>query len=232
LSLDLREKDTTGKLSVVVPSLQKIVIETPSLEYLKFGDHNAYDHYCLIENMPNLIEAYIEVALPNINSLIESITHVKRLTICSEAMYDGSFVFIQLEHLELCTCNTIAPDLLVRLLKESSNLQVLDVSMMEVSLFVKQLFVLSDAQNGFSPNSCNQPSPVPECMLSSLQTFKWLDYTGEPTERDLVVYILQNAVHLKTTRITLNECHVPKSEMIKELARSSRASTKCQLIFD
>ncbi|CAF2047738.1 unnamed protein product [Brassica rapa] len=64
-------------------------------------DHNRNDHYCLIENMPYLIEAYVDVELDDINGLIGSITSVKRLAICSEAMCDEGFVFNQLEHLEV-----------------------------------------------------------------------------------------------------------------------------------
>lgn len=78
----------------------------------------------------------------------------------------------------------------------------------------------------------NQPSTVPECMLSSLQSLNWWMYTGEPQERDIVVYILKHAVHLKTVTIKSSESADPKFEMLKELARSSRASAACQLIFD
>lgn len=78
----------------------------------------------------------------------------------------------------------------------------------------------------------NQPNTVPECMLSSLETLNWSAYSGTPAERDLAVYILKNAVHLKTTTITSDDEDVPKFEMIKELALSSRGSTTCQLMFD
>ena len=78
----------------------------------------------------------------------------------------------------------------------------------------------------------NQPSTVPECLLSSLQSLNWLEYTGEPQERDIVVYILKHALHLKTSTITLTESDFTKLDMIKELARSSRASTTCELMFD
>jgi len=52
----------------------------------------------------------------------------------AQAMYDGGFVFNQLKHLKLCTCKQHSLDLLVRLLKDSSKLQGLE---MHVSLFVK-----------------------------------------------------------------------------------------------
>lgn len=68
--------------------------------------------------------------------------------------------------------------------------------------------------------------------MSSLQTFNWSGYLGRPLERDLAVYILQNACHLKTLIISSDDSYIPRLEMIKELSLSSRASTTCQLIFD
>lgn len=67
-------------------------------------------------------------------------------------MYDEGFVFNQLEHLKLCKCKEHSPDLLVRLLKDSSNLQQLDIFHMDdyVSLFVELLLSLSDAQYDFN----------------------------------------------------------------------------------
>ncbi|KAL1206206.1 FBD-associated F-box protein [Cardamine amara subsp. amara] len=233
LLVDLPENGTMGKLTVVFPSLQSlslfipydysidgIVIQTPSLKYFKLKDHKCESHYCLIENMPNLIEAYVDVEFPNINSLIGSITSVKRLEICSVHVYDEGFVFNQLEHLEVCrSCNKkCSPNLLVRLLKDSPNLQVLD------------LFVMKYHQHIDYMEYWNQPSTVSECM-SSLQTFNWIEYSGEPEERDVAVYILENALHLKTATIEHFERYVPKLEVIKELARSSRASSKCKLMF-
>ena len=60
----------------------------------------------------------------------------------AQAMYDGGFVFNQLKHLKLCRCKGHSSDLLVRLLKDSSNLQALDLSEMDVSLFVKLFFLV------------------------------------------------------------------------------------------
>ncbi|KAF2588813.1 hypothetical protein F2Q70_00040885 [Brassica cretica] len=169
LMVDLHDYDYTGKLSIVVPSLQSLslfipyrreidgfVIETPSLKYFKlrddsWHDHYSYfklmdynEHYCLIENMPNLIEAYLDVDCPDIKDLIGSITSVKRLSICSKVhcvqdMLDEGFVFNQLEHLEVCLCMEHSSNQLFRLLKASSNLKRLDISLMRVSLFVDSL---------------------------------------------------------------------------------------------
>ena len=78
----------------------------------------------------------------------------------------------------------------------------------------------------------NQPSTVPECILSSLQSLSWSKYTGEPQERDIMGYILKHAVYLKTATIKSFESEVPKFDMLKELSLSSRASATCQLMFD
>ncbi|CAG7865574.1 unnamed protein product [Brassica rapa] len=232
LMVDLHDYDDTGKLSIVVPSLQSLslfipyrheidgfMIETPSLKYFKLRDDSWHDHYSLIGNMPFLVEAYVDVDLPVINSVIRSITSVKRLTICSQDMLDEGFVFNQLEHLEVCLCTLLFSNQLVRLLNASSKLKRLDIS-------------LTDGHVPRDMDDWNQPSTVPECLLSSLQSLNWLEYTGEPQERDIVVYILKHALHLKTATITLTESDFTKLDMIKELARSSRASTTCELMFD
>ena len=58
-------------------------------------------------------------------------------------------------------------------------------------------------------------------------------YKGEPQEKDIMIYILEHALHLKTATIkSSSESDVPKFEMLKELALSSRASTTCKLMFE
>lgn len=94
------ENDDMDLLTVNVPSLQSLslcipsdsgclfnellVINAPSLKYLKLEDLADFGHSCMIENMPNLEEAYVDVRYPDISSHIGLITSVKRLTICSE----------------------------------------------------------------------------------------------------------------------------------------------------
>ncbi|KAG2322421.1 hypothetical protein Bca52824_015634 [Brassica carinata] len=210
LVVDLRENDTMGTLIVSVPSLQSLslyiprgydidgyVINTPSLKYFKLMDHSYESHDCLIENMPYLIEAYVDCFHPDINSLVGSITPVKRLAICLETMLDEGFVFNQLEHLEVCVCKDDSPNKLFRPFKASPNLQGLHI------------FFIEDS------------------------TKSQMDVVHRRTKtRDIVVYILKHAVHLKTATIKSYQWDVPKLEMIKELALSSRASTACQLMFD
>lgn len=108
LLVDLHDDDDNmGKFTIIVPSLQSLslyipylyaidgyVIKTPSLKYIKLKDHNSNSHYCLVESMPNLIEAYVDVEFPDIKSLIGSIKSAKRLEICSEVYFSfNSFVY-------------------------------------------------------------------------------------------------------------------------------------------
>ncbi|KAJ4895901.1 FBD-associated F-box protein [Raphanus sativus] len=225
--------DTLKKLTVVAPALQSLslfipynhelneyVIETPSLKYFKFVDYSDYDHYGLIENMPYLTEAYVDCCCPDIYSLVNSITSVKSLTICSEAILNG-LVFDQLEHLEVCLCTVLSSNQLVRLLNATSKLKRLDISLMD------------DHDPHQDMDHWNEPSTVPECLLSSLQRFSWSTYTEKPQERAILGYILKHAVYLKTATIKSSESDVRKHEMmIEELALSSRASTTCQLMFE
>lgn len=221
--------DNMVKFIVIVPSLQRLtvnipedidefVIDTPSLKYFKIDYCNYKRHHCLIEYMPKLEEAYVEVSFDDIyiERFIKPITSVKRLTLCIEGVYGGDgFVFNHLEHLQLCICNEYNSDeIVVRLLKDSPNLRVLDLFKME-------------CHDTIGLYCWNRPRTVPECILSSLQTFKCSGYLGTLGERDLVIYILKNANHLKTATILF-----PTVDMKKELTLSSRASNACQLVFD
>ncbi|ANM69359.1 F-box/RNI-like/FBD-like domains-containing protein [Arabidopsis thaliana] len=126
--------------------------------------------------------------------------------------YGDGFVFNQLEHLTLCVCRGDSPSLLGQLLKDSPNLRILEISVMEDHV--------DDV--GISLDGWNQPSSVPECLLSSLQIFKWPQYLGRPEDRDIAVYILKNARHLKKTTILADRCErfVTQRRMIKELLQA------------
>lgn len=51
-----------------------------------------------------------------------------------------------------------------------------------------------------------------------------------PRDRDIAVYILKNACHLKKATFLVDTV-VPKLEMIKVLRLSPRASSTCPLVF-
>ncbi|ESQ28677.1 hypothetical protein EUTSA_v10019567mg, partial [Eutrema salsugineum] len=182
---------TMRKFTVIVPSLQILSLYIPDDGAFDGFDYNGESHYCLIENMPKLREADVDVVFPNIKSLIESITSIKRITICSfKAVYGEGLVFNQLQHLKICLCSNYSGNLIVRFLKHSPNLRVLD------------LFIMGGDHQPTDMFSWDQPSNVPECVLSSLQIFNWSGYKGEPKERDLAVYILKNACRLMTFTIS------------------------------
>uniref|UniRef100_A0A1J3GFP9 FBD-associated F-box protein n=1 Tax=Noccaea caerulescens TaxID=107243 RepID=A0A1J3GFP9_NOCCA len=199
--------------------LDRLEIDAPSLKYLKLVDLNGGSESCLIENMPVLEEAYVDVRYDDMESLIGTITYVKRLTICSRALYGDGFVFSQLEDLKLCDCSVGASMLLSRLLIDSPNLRALNIFQMKKHYDTDM-------------DLWNQPSHVPACFESSLQSFSWSGYLGGVQDRDVAVYVLKWANCLKTATISSNEQYVPKLEMLKDLSVSSRASTACQLFFD
>lgn len=82
-----------GMINVSIPSLLRLslqipydglldglVIDTPSLKYLKLEDYDKeYLPSCLIEDLPQLEEAYLDVNYRDVERLIGSITSVKRL---------------------------------------------------------------------------------------------------------------------------------------------------------
>ncbi|XP_019089260.1 PREDICTED: FBD-associated F-box protein At5g38590-like [Camelina sativa] len=237
LSVLLYEGNDIKEFTIIVPSLQSLwifiaknlhvdgyVIDTPSLNYLKLEDWNYFQHHCFIKNMPKLREAFVSVfEFPDLKCLIRSIRFVKRLRICSQDVYGDGFVFNQLEHLNLCVCKEDSLNLLGQLLKDSPNLRVLNMFLDEEH---------EDDQEHDCMVCWNQPSPVPKCLLSSLQIFNWSGYLGTPQERDIVVYILENACHLKVVTISFPPSLFLTLDMLKELAFSPRASTTCQLVLN
>ncbi|XP_020873182.1 FBD-associated F-box protein At5g38590-like isoform X2 [Arabidopsis lyrata subsp. lyrata] len=208
LSVDFYEHDKTKEFSIIVPSLQSLSIlipydlfldgyeiDTPSLKFLKLVNLNHRKHYSLIKNMPKLKEAYVRVEsskLKILNNAIGPVTSVKRLTICSEGVYGDGFVFKHLEHLNLCVCKRKFPNLLCKFLKDSPKLQVLNISVVKDHRYNRRYRMVR----------WNQPSHVPECLLSSLQIFNWSRYLGSPEEGDIAVYILKNARQLKKATIS------------------------------
>ncbi|EOA16774.1 hypothetical protein CARUB_v10004993mg, partial [Capsella rubella] len=209
LSLRYLDDEDIKEFTIIVPSLYEI--DTPSLKYLNLVDLNSREHYALAKNMPKLKEAYVVSYNPK--SLIGSITY---------DLYGDGYVFQELEHLNLCVCKKDSSNLIGQFLKDSPKLRVLDISLVEDHEIHEH--------NGME--FWNQPSHVPECLMSSLQTFKWSPYFGRQQDRDIAVYILKNARNLKMATILADTRRefVPNLEMIiEELRNSPRASSTCQL---
>ncbi|CAA7062551.1 unnamed protein product [Microthlaspi erraticum] len=207
LVIEIDGDDHVKSLVVIVPSLQRLtlkiglgsssdgyVIVTPSLKYFKVEDDRESYSY-LIERMPKLEEAYIDV-LQDLEKLLEAVTCVKRLSLRrllysrDETVYRAGVVFNQLEHLKLGLCNDYWSMLLVRLLKDSPKLRVLS------------LYVHDPCFEGYERIRWDdKQSSVPKCLLKSLETFEFKGYMGRPEERDFLGFLFRNARCLKSTSI-------------------------------
>ncbi|CAA0411111.1 unnamed protein product [Arabidopsis thaliana] len=197
-------------LVVIVPTLQclslkipascsdeRYLIVTPSLKYFKVEDDREIFN-ALIENMPELEEADIYVT-QHIETLLESVTSVKRLTLrqlynsIDEYKCRAGIVFKQLEQLELSICSDNWTKLVIWLLQNSPNLRVLNL----------------DADSDYEryeeyeqDNWKNIQRSVPKCLKSSLKTLEFAGYTARPEERDFLSFIFKKARCLKTSSIS------------------------------
>ncbi|EOA14486.1 hypothetical protein CARUB_v10027701mg [Capsella rubella] len=89
LDLIRAPNDNVSNFSVMVPSLQRfmylgffsseLVMKTPSLKYFKILD-NGYN--CIIEYLPEIVEALVEVICYNTDEILRSLASVKRLLLC------------------------------------------------------------------------------------------------------------------------------------------------------
>ncbi|CAL9243780.1 unnamed protein product [Arabidopsis halleri] len=78
-----------------------------------------------------------------------------------------------------------------------------------------------------------EPSSVPDCLLSSLETVEWVKYKGTEEEKEVVAFILRSGSFLKKVTIQpRSTSNSKKLRMIKELSLTPRRSPTCQLAFD
>ncbi|KAL1195216.1 putative FBD-associated F-box protein [Cardamine amara subsp. amara] len=229
--------DNVTIFTVKVPSLKSLflerldfadieagyVIDAPSLESFEILTINDRG-FCIIENeMPNIVYASVDVAYSNYGNILSCITWVKRLTLCissPENAYPVGSIFCCLVYLEILTWEKEWLNLLMRVLRDSPNLRALTLD---------QEHSLED-----QPRPCwIEPSSVPECVITSLETFELTDYEGAEEEKEVISFILRNAKCLKKATIS-TECTDPnkKLKMLKELSLFTRRSPTCQLEFD
>ncbi|KAG7534462.1 F-box domain [Arabidopsis thaliana x Arabidopsis arenosa] len=204
------------------------VLNTPNLKYLNIKDH--YTDLCSFEDMPYLDEANLDVAFTDTEKFFESLTSVKKLSLClkkSEAQYPEGIIFSQLVHLELCTCDDSKwLNLLAKLLRDSPKLRVLK---------------LNDKNHDFVSKYCTcswnqQPSYVPQCLTENLEIFEWRNYKATFKERDVAVYILKNSTCLKKSVISpkfklsgeICDHHIIRDD----LASMFMGSSSCELKLD
>ncbi|XP_010485165.1 PREDICTED: probable FBD-associated F-box protein At1g32375 [Camelina sativa] len=86
------------------------------------------------------------------------------------------------------------------------------------------------------PRPCwSEPSSIPKCLVTSLETLKWVNYEGYEEEKQVAAFILTNANRLKKAIFSSDDSNDhEKSEMLKESLSSSSpmCSRTCQLLFD
>ncbi|KAG7538152.1 Leucine-rich repeat 2 [Arabidopsis suecica] len=161
LDLARADNDNVTSFSVMVPSLQRfiyyggsgaeLVMNTPALKYFKTIDHGSE---CMIEYLPEVVEAHVEVLCINTDDILRSLASVKRLLLClpSEPEFPTSSIFHQLKHLEFCTCETLwdylclcsnnprnfDPSSLTRSIMTALSLEILWFIGMNQALFLKR----------------------------------------------------------------------------------------------
>ncbi|CAF2125396.1 unnamed protein product [Brassica napus] len=103
-----------------------------------------------------------------------------------------------------------------------------------VTVFTVRVPSLKTLYMSNDPSPCwSEPSLVPECLLSSLETLECESYEGTKKEKEVVEYILRNGRCLKKVTISSKPSDPEeKLEMIKELALSFMRSPICQLVFN
>ncbi|CAH2079771.1 unnamed protein product [Thlaspi arvense] len=104
LKTERSQYDNVSVFTVRVPSLKRV-------------------GFCVIENeMPNIVEANVDVTYPHPDEFLSCITSVKRLFMClstSKDLYPVGTVFKRLVHLTLCTCNKEWLNILMSILRDS-----------------------------------------------------------------------------------------------------------------
>ncbi|CAA7032719.1 unnamed protein product [Microthlaspi erraticum] len=232
------EIDNVTVFTVIVPSLKTLklgrisrkvkdgahgfVVDAPLLEI--FLIHDYMGGFCVIKNdMPKIVRAGFSVTYSQPRKLMSCITSVKCLTLClstSNEVYPVGTVFHNLVLLRLCTCQEEWLNLLMCMLRGCPNLQYLR-------------FFQYHKPPTAEPHPCwKEPSSVPRCLLSSLETLTWANYEGREEQKQVAAFILRSANFLKKATIS-SKATDPKEklEMIKELSSSPRRSPTCQLIF-
>ncbi|XP_013623863.1 PREDICTED: probable FBD-associated F-box protein At1g32375 [Brassica oleracea var. oleracea] len=198
------------------------LIDAPCLELM--GINVNTKGFCGIEhNMPKIDAASMCVTCNRTEQILSSLTSLQQLRLClmtSKDAYPEGLAFNRLVELTLCTSEPEWLNLLMRLLKDSPKLRVLKLEQVH----------LREAVN---PRPCwNEPTHVPSCLLSSLETFQWSQYEGREEEIKVAKFIIRNSACLKNaTFYPKSTDPVEKLEMLIELSVSPRSSSICQLDF-
>ncbi|ESQ47184.1 hypothetical protein EUTSA_v10028200mg [Eutrema salsugineum] len=203
--------DNVTVFDVRVPSLKGLVFYSPQNR-----DSDDEDGYVI--NAPSL--EYLALSVEDGFCIIENeMPNIAKAYL--DDLYPGGTVFHRLVHLSLCTCEPEWLNLLMCMLRDSPKLRALSL---------EQYYDLLAHQ---TRPLWNEPSSVPECVLSSLETLEWVGYEGTKEEKEVVGFMLRNGSCLKKVTISSNSNDRDKKfEMMKELTLFIRRSPTCQLAFD
>ncbi|KAH0898224.1 hypothetical protein HID58_047792 [Brassica napus] len=198
--------------------IRSLVIDCPALTHLRIFDNRA-DYCSLTENMFCLDKVYIPY-VPNPDekflTCLSSVTRLyldfsKSMVACSNAINFSRLIELYftiedpVDWLEPFIC----------LLQNSPILKALTI------------FTIGCPP---SSSSWNQPSTIPPCLSSQLETLKWLDYGGKEDDKQLMTYILANSNCLKTVDIKLiPTCNLEECQ--KELESMPRISPSSRLLY-
>ncbi|XP_010448286.1 PREDICTED: F-box/FBD/LRR-repeat protein At4g26340-like [Camelina sativa] len=239
LFVERHKEDSVMDVTIAVPSLQRLsmvdtndvgrsryVIDAPCLKYLNIVDEALYKSR-QIENMPELVEANIEITRRVTHKFLRALTSVRHLSLClsiSKVRCPSGIIFNQLVRLSFYTfAKGRWWDLLTCMLQDSPKLRFL-------KLIDKHDSGLCGNE---TPIGWRLPSSVPECILSSLEAFEWIGYKGRRGDIEMATYVLKNAACLRTATFTPKSTDVGKKyRMLKKLASVPTASTSSQLLFD
>ncbi|CAN6994237.1 unnamed protein product [Brassica oleracea var. botrytis] len=238
LAVEQCSGDSVTVLAVQIPSLKSLslrkrpdtdddeaygfVIDTPSLLSFDIVDHCG--ELCVVEsNMPEIVYVNLDINYRRPWKMLSSLSSVKELELCltSSKEYPVGIVFHNLVHLTICTCETEWLNLLLCVLKDSPKLQGLRIEQYH------------NIRTGEQRPCWKEPSSVPGCVLTSLETLEWVKYEGTEEEKEAAAFIFRNARFLKKATISSSSTDpVKKLEMLKGLSFLSRCSSSCHLTFD
>uniref|UniRef100_A0A1J3JP90 Putative FBD-associated F-box protein n=1 Tax=Noccaea caerulescens TaxID=107243 RepID=A0A1J3JP90_NOCCA len=228
--------DNVTVFNVRVPSLKSLVlhsleladmevdggfrIDSLSLESLSIKDYSS--DICVIENdLTKIVEANVCISYGGTEQLAGSLTSVKHLYLCVPSSKNPYPVFHCLVRLKICTCETEWLNLLMSVLKASPKLRALKLDQCHP-------LRANEARPCWS-----EPSRVPVCLSSSLETAEWFKYQGAEEEKEVAAFILRSGCWLKKVSVSTNITDPNKKlEMLKDLSLFFRRSPTCQIAFD
>ncbi|XP_050271682.1 F-box/FBD/LRR-repeat protein At4g00160-like isoform X5 [Quercus robur] len=223
--------------------LYKLQINTPALEWFRFVGGLGED--VVLENLPNLVEAVIELEDDDLNS----VDYAKRVLDFSRPLLNVQSLKLSIEDAEIF-CNPyedgipmfhnlsslmfygelhpdwFAWDVVLLMLCQAPKLQIL-----AFKLTLEDQSYRSDFKRHYH---LKEEFYVPECLSSHLTTFYYKGFSGHGIEMELVRYVLKEAKVLKTMKITIesNLGSKAKHRIHKKLMNFRRSSRTCQIEFD